>query len=198
MIPNRDGEETGWLNSDILQVVANVARPDPLAAQGVNRAPILTTPRFLQHLLSLQCGLTWFYAGTSAMIFRRIILIVVVIVRGVSLTQGSLPPGRGLCFPCSRRELPITGGDRVLSRFGSLTSDGCKGVRQGSDLSPQKFSHCFRIKLYMTCRDISLLSLATTRSAVAFVEASGTIEILFELVEFDIVIPNLRTQSKSG
>ena len=50
----------------------------------------------------------------------------------------------------------------------------------------------------MLCRDVHLLSLVTTRSAVAVVEASGTFEIILELVEFDIVVPGSRMQSQPG
>lgn len=43
----------------------------------------------------------------------------------------------------------------------------------------------------MPCRNINLLSLVTAGSTVAFVEAGGTIKILLELVELDVVVPSL-------
>ena len=44
-----DGGGTGRFNRDVPQVVSNIAHPYSLAAEGVNRTPIPTTPRFLQH-----------------------------------------------------------------------------------------------------------------------------------------------------
>jgi hypothetical protein len=70
-----------------------------------------------------------------------------------------------------------------------MASERCREVRQGSNFPAQKFIHSFVVELDVPCRDINLLSLGTTTSTIAFVEAGGAIKILLELMELDVVIP---------
>lgn len=90
----------------------------------------------------------------------------------------------------------------VLSRLELLArvSEESRDTRQRSDFPAQKFIHDSLAKLDVLRSDINLPPLITAGGAVTGIETGGTIKVLLELVELDIVIPGSknRVRSKHG